>query len=236
MSYTVHTWKEEQGNGGQKAGWLNNAETQYTAIADYSTNTTHDTLYYLQAENSKYFSSTNQGETSGFVLEYLDGYSGDQLLASGVAPYCVAVWSGSIEGIPTGWHLCDGSNGTPDLRDKFVVGAGGSYTVNTYGGVATVTSSGNVTLGGHALTTDEIPNHSHTLPHDSWEATNTAPAGGVGAGNGGSDVSTTHASTTTATGGGATHTHPSSTIKGLGTAGNNLPAYYALAFIMRVLS
>jgi len=39
----------------------------------------------------------------------------------------IVMWSGSIETIPTGWHLCDGTEGTPDLRDMFIVGAGTTY-------------------------------------------------------------------------------------------------------------
>lgn len=38
----------------------------------------------------------------------------------------IALWSGAIADIPFGWKLCDGNNGTPDLRDKFVQGAGGA--------------------------------------------------------------------------------------------------------------
>lgn len=43
-------------------------------------------------------------------------------------------WAGSVLGVPSGWRLCDGNNGTPDLTDKFVVGAAGSYIVGTEGG------------------------------------------------------------------------------------------------------
>lgn len=46
----------------------------------------------------------------------------------------IALWSGSIASIPEGWHLCDGDEGTPDLRDRFVVGAGDSYAVAETGG------------------------------------------------------------------------------------------------------
>jgi microcystin-dependent protein len=63
----------------------------------------------------------------------------------------IAVWSGSIASIPAGWVLCNGANGTPDLRDRFVVGAGGSYAVDATGGANTVT-----------LATTEIPGHTHT--------------------------------------------------------------------------
>lgn len=43
-------------------------------------------------------------------------------------------WSGSVASIPSRWRLCDGTQGTPDLRDKFVVGAGDSYAVGAAGG------------------------------------------------------------------------------------------------------
>ena len=51
----------------------------------------------------------------------------------------ISIWSGSVVSIPTGWVLCDGNNGTPDLRDKFVVGAGSSYAVGGTGGLLTHT-------------------------------------------------------------------------------------------------
>ena len=46
----------------------------------------------------------------------------------------IAIWSGAVVDIPFGWKLCDGSSGTPDLRDRFIVGAGGGYPVGTTGG------------------------------------------------------------------------------------------------------
>src|SRR5579863_1567975 len=76
-------------------------------------------------------------------------------------------WSGAISAIPANWHLCDGTNGTPDLRGKFVIGAdkdtGGSYDVGTTGGAATGTVSGNTNTDGahgHAATDNEgVHNH-----------------------------------------------------------------------------
>lgn len=46
----------------------------------------------------------------------------------------IAIWSGSIVTIPSGWVICDGNNGTPDLRNNFVVGAGDTYAVDANGG------------------------------------------------------------------------------------------------------
>ena len=51
-----------------------------------------------------------------------------------VAVGTIALWSGSVSNIPAGWQLCDGTNGSPDLRDKFVIGAGNSYNVGVTGG------------------------------------------------------------------------------------------------------
>jgi len=67
-------------------------------------------------------------------------------------PGLICEWSGSIVSIPDGWALCDGNNGTPDLRDKFVVGAGSTYAPDATGGATTHT---------HDFTTD---GHTHTIP------------------------------------------------------------------------
>lgn len=46
-------------------------------------------------------------------------------------------WSGAIVDIPDGWALCDGTQGTPNLKDKFIVGAGSSYNPADEGGSMT---------------------------------------------------------------------------------------------------
>jgi microcystin-dependent protein len=70
------------------------------------------------------------------------------LIPSGI----ILLWSGSIASIPSGWVLCNGANSTPDLRDRFVVGAGTTYAVNATGGANTVT-----------LDATMIPAHTHSL-------------------------------------------------------------------------
>lgn len=71
-----------------------------------------------------------------------------QLIPSGV----ILLWSGSAASIPPGWTLCDGFNGTPDLRDRFVVGADLTYAVGATGGAINHT---------HIYTGS---GHDHTLP------------------------------------------------------------------------
>lgn len=68
-------------------------------------------------------------------------------------PYgMIVLWSGSVASIPTGWLLCNGDSGTPDLRGKFIIGAGGSYNPGAVGGNASVT-----------LTVANLPAHDHTF-------------------------------------------------------------------------
>ena len=69
----------------------------------------------------------------------------------GMPSGAIVMWSGSVNAIPAGWMLCNGSNGTPDLRNRFIVGAGSSYSVGATGGSDTVT-----------LTVEQMPQHSHT--------------------------------------------------------------------------
>ena len=66
----------------------------------------------------------------------------------------IIIWSGAVNNIPSGWALCDGTNGTPDLRSRFVLGAGGSYSVGATGGEAT-----------HKLTISEMPSHTHSYTY-----------------------------------------------------------------------
>ena len=64
---------------------------------------------------------------------------------------CIIMWYGNDTAVPSGWFICDGTNGTPDLRDKFIVGAGSTYVPNDVGGEAS-----------HTLTSHEMPVHDHS--------------------------------------------------------------------------
>lgn len=64
----------------------------------------------------------------------------------------IVMWSGSVNNIPSGWLLCDGKNGTPNLQNRFIVGAGNEYEVGDTGGKDYV-----------QLSVLELPSHSHTV-------------------------------------------------------------------------
>ena len=64
----------------------------------------------------------------------------------------IIMWSGAASTIPSNYHICDGTNGTPNLTNNFIVAAGGTYALGATGGEAT-----------HTLTVNEMPNHSHEI-------------------------------------------------------------------------
>ena len=132
----------------------------------------------------------------------------------------ISLWSGSIGSIPSGWLLCDGNNATPDLRDRFIVGAGNNYAVAGQGG------SANSVLVSHthtATSTVTDPTHTHTYTN--------AVVGGSNLG-GTSSFSITGSGTTAASSTGIT-VATSNTTEGVSGTNANLPPYYALAYIMK---
>ena len=91
-----------------------------------------------------------------------DGISVDPHFASPKG--IIVMWSGEDNAIPAGWYLCNGKNGTPDLTERFILGRGEMYP--TIGGsfwhkTDPVRVTGTVTVEPHALTTEEMPPHSH---------------------------------------------------------------------------
>lgn len=171
----------------------------------------------------------------------------------------IMLWSGSVASIPDGWELCNGLNGTPDLTDKFIVGAGSltydpgdsggstSHThVNTMDAAGTHTHT--LTIATHALTEAELPVHKHgngvcdnitTLYNHGTLSASPNTSGSIES-NG--STGTTEGYTTNV-GSGNAHGHSGSTADNGGShthtlnnvAASSLPPYYALAYIMRVI-
>lgn len=154
--------------------------------------------------------NTTQIATTAFVL------------ANGVPSGSILMWSGSILSIPSGWYLCDGSNSTPDLRNRFIVGAGSTYNVGVTGG------SADAVVVSHTHTASVTdPGHTHaTTPATPLVGTVQGGHPGGAAPNPGtpSNLSINTASTGISVG-----------ISTTGSSGTNanLPPYYALAYIMK---
>ena len=169
------------------------------------------------------------------------------------------MWSGTENNIPTGWNLCDGTNGTPDLRDKFVIAAGTSHAVSNTGGSSTaVLDVSNLPQHNHSFSgsTSSAGNHSHShtlICASSGEHTHTITNMALSreTSGGGSDAYGRDSWNKTTTSESGEHTHTlSGSIRsggshthavtgsigntGSGTAFNIMPPYYALCFIMKL--
>lgn len=134
----------------------------------------------------------------------------------------IIMWSGSVVSIPSGWFLCNGANGTPNLLDRFVVCAGSAYAVGQTGGAADAVVVGH-THTNSVSTADLSHTHGITVPTSGYSAgltTSSTPFNGSGS-TGGMSANATHSHTVTINTAGVSGTNA------------NLPPFYALAYIMK---
>jgi hypothetical protein len=232
MAYVATTWDSDTAITATK---MNHLESQYaTANTDFMAGHTHSSQYYTKDESRlKFFSALNMGKGSGSDADKLDGHYPADIINLGLPTGAIMWWSKSSGLVPSGWHVCDGAGGTTDYRDKFVVGAGDTYTVKDSVGQAAVTPvSSTIHIGEHSVTTDEIPEHSHSYTDyysQSYHYAQAAQAGSFYMN--GNIVGSTK--TTAIAGSGSTHNHETGSSINYNQE-SNLPPYYALYLIQKV--
>ena len=179
-----------------------------------------------------------QGGTGGTGAQGSQGHQGNTGSTGaqgGLSTYAVpqgfiGLWSGAANAIPSGWVLCNGSNGTPDLRDRFVVGAGSGYSVGATGGSANAT----LVSHSHGSGTLSAADHTHNFKasnragdEDAWSNTNKAFIGDL------DNAAFTQSGTNKIYGSGSLSVSGSTASQGSSATNANLPPYYALCYIMK---
>ncbi len=163
----------------------------------------------------------------------------DVAVGTAIPSGIIVMWSGSSANIPAGWVLCDGNNYTPDLRDKFIAGSGNAYTQDQTGGVATQNISHTHTISSDSPGTNTTGVHTHHIDTTSITCTGDCTDGADdGSKSVGSDSHGHRLIADTSSGGDHSHTLNSHSHNGATGASDitvldNLPPYYALAFIMK---
>lgn len=116
--------------------WVNNAHPAVPTVAA-TDNDTGDVLSILLYRTSP---AMDPNVRTGYTVVYALDLAGNAVATCGYVDDkvgMVKVWSGAVIDIPGGWQICDGTNGTVDLRDRFLVGAGTTYAVGATGGATT---------------------------------------------------------------------------------------------------
>ena len=103
-----------------------------------------DTVDYYHADNNK------AGTLA--IIEKTTGKLPQSIIPTTLTKGMIMMWYGASNNVPNGWAICDGKNGTPNLTDRFIVGAGNSYSLGALGGINTVT-----------LDANQMPSHTHVI-------------------------------------------------------------------------
>ena len=197
--------------------------------------------------NLKYNASTNvlsavkfSGDGSLLTNIQAGQVQGNSIFVSGM----IILWSGTIASIPTGFVLCDGQFNTPDLRDKFIIGArqdnSGVAKSNVEGSLTQSGGSKDATIVSHDHTVDH--NHGFTTGNDGVHAHDyqvRLSNRNLDDDEGNLTTNTTTTTNTTDTAGSHNHTgttnnsNPTTSTTGSSSTNANLPPYFALAYIMK---
>ena len=232
-------------------------DTQITGDLDVDVNLNVDGAAVIDGEVTLHTLPTASASDFQYIVRNSSNKIAQQNIAAPIPVGGIIMWSGNMNAIPSGFAICDGavhnSVQTPDLRNKFIVGANNtgsaaaptttvSGSATASGGSATHNHGGNV--GNTTLNNTQIPSHNHTYKDSYFIEIHNVGVGASGAiagvdhvgptkykGSGDSDNDNEYVyyrnGTTNTTGGGGSHTHTISTQ-------TNVPPFFALAYIMFV--
>lgn len=237
-------------------------ESSFSTIADLNASYPTGTDYRKDGDNhirgiklavKQTFANINAAVTaSDEDLNYITGIAADPIAFGDalIPPGIICMWAGALASIPAGWNLCDGTNSTPDLSDRFIMGlTTGTPASEGSSHTATVAAGGSHTHGGGVsgstvLTADQIPNHGHSYYHvtSTQSSVQGAPTGGLVTGPGTASVHTPFTGTADTTSGqqiggsgsgGTGHTHTIATSDTHTHTVDLRGKYYKLAFIQK---
>jgi microcystin-dependent protein len=211
---------------------FNHIESQWDEIKEDADEHNHDTQHYTKTSSDLDFFTTSY--YTGFDADTLDGSHYTDIINEGLPVGAIVIWHGDSDTIPTGWYICNGQTigavTTPDLRQRFIVGAGATYNVGDTGGATSTSVTASFSVTAHAITADEMPIHTHT-----WQDHTNGLAGlsySSIPSTGPLGTALTMNRTTGYAGGGLGHTHTGNTITFNDIAYE--PYYYSLYYIMKV--
>lgn len=165
-----------------------------------------------EATQEEYNALTDEEKQGMIVITDAESSGGGGSSDEGIPTGVIVIWSGASDAVPSGWALCDGTNGTPDLRDRFVLGAGVTHVVGESGGSEEVT-----------LTVGQMPPHRHItyVARDSGSASSNKDCINAQILKGTNQWYTDSNNPVTGSSG-SSQPHP------------NMPPYYTLAYIMKL--
>jgi hypothetical protein len=211
-SASVQLWSADDLSG---IAGLGNALSVASGGTGVSSNTAYAVLCGGTTATNPIQSIASVG-TAGQVLTS-NGASALPTMQAAFISGMIILWSGSVVSIPAGWLLCNGASSTPDLRDRFVVGAGSTYAVDATGGSATASLPSHT----HTATVTD-PGHLHTQTTYNQPGIGNAGGGGARVSDVGGDTGSAFTSVTVA-----------NSTEGVDPTDANLPPYYALCYIMK---
>jgi hypothetical protein len=244
MAHLLTTWAEAGMTAQAKVVALTNLESIYADAIDYMTNMVHDIYTQTQAD-SRYYKTPNhpgyvpEGAGSGIDATYLGGASLAKVLAGSLPSGVIGMFG--LGTIPAILQECDGSNGSPDLRDFFIRGAGNGINPGSTGGSNNITiTAPTFSTSGHILASNEMAQHNHTFD-DVYNGFGSSTGGPNGPNN--SSRTDNTISTNGLTGGTADpHSHADGTFTWTGYkdadgvihngAYDNRPEFIAVKFVM----